>query len=52
MAVVIIKNGKIEKTFKKYFPGFTGIEEWLSSHFITAKEKYVDRGSNTIYIRL
>ena len=52
MAVMIIKNGKVEKTFKKFFNCFVRqeMENWVNSHFAKAKKKVVDIGSRTIYI--
>ena len=52
MAVMIIRNGKVEKTFKKFFPSFvtSEIEKWINEHFKGAVEKRIDKGSRTIYI--
>ena len=52
MTITIIKNDKIEKTFKKYFRAYAtrDMEEWTNEKFSKAKEVRIDRGTSTIYI--
>ena len=52
MTVIILKDNKIEKTFKKYFHCFVKqeIRDWTDTHFVTAKEKNIDFGAKVIYI--
>ena len=52
MTVIILKNSKIQKSFKKYFPCYLlkEMKAWTETHFINAQEKVIDYGSKTIYI--
>ena len=52
MTVIILKDNKVEKTFKKYFNAFVKqeIKDWTANHFMTAKEKNIDFRANVIYI--
>lgn len=52
MTVVIYKNNKVQKVFKKYFECFVGheIEKWTEEHFLGATKKWADLGNKTIYV--
>lgn len=53
MTVVIFKNNKYQRSFRKYFAGFAynDIKTWTETHFVTAKKKEIELQTNTIYIR-
>jgi len=52
MTVVIYKNNKVQKVFKKYFECFVGheIQKWTEEHFLGATKKWADLGNKTIYV--
>ena len=52
MTVILYKNNKMFKHFRKFFECFVGeeIREWTATHFVNAKEKKIDFKNNVIYI--
>ena len=52
MTVIILKNNKEIKCFRKFFPCFVLSEmmEWAEEKFPKAKKRVIDRGVNQIRI--